>query len=139
MPALRYLLDTNTVSAVMRGYAGVDARLLELDPATWAISAITHSEIRYGLALRPEAMRLARSAEAFFAVATTLPWDVRAAELHGRLRAALRQAGTPIGDLDEMIAAHALALGVSLVTDNTRHFERVEGLFLENWVLRTAS
>ncbi len=123
----------------MRGYGRVDTRLLELDPATWAISAITHSEIRYGLALRPEATRLARAAEAFFAVAATLPWDVAAAETHGRLRAALRQAGTPIGDLDEMIAAHALALGVSLVTDNTRHFERVEGLALENWVFRTAT
>ena len=134
MPALQYLLDTNTVSAVMRGHAGVDARLLELDPATWAISAITHSEIRYGLALRPQATRLARAAEAFFAVAATLPWDVAAAEAHGQLRAALRQAGTPIGDLDEMIAAHALALGVALVTDNTRHFERVEGLALENWI-----
>ncbi len=134
MPALRYLLDTNTVSAIMRGHVRVDARLLELDPATWAISAITHSEIRYGLALRPESTRLARAAEAFFSVAATLPWDVAAAENHGQLRASLRQAGTPIGDLDEMIAAHALALRVTLVTDNTRHFERVQGLVLENWI-----
>lgn len=134
MPVLQYLLDTNTVSASMRGDAVVDARLLELDPATWAISAITHSEIRYGLALRPESTRLARAAEAFFSVAATLPWDIAAAETHGQLRASLRQAGTPIGDLDEMIAAHALALGVALVTDNTRHFERVVGLVLENWI-----
>ena len=134
MAAVQYLLDTNTVSAVMRGHAGVDARLLGLDPAKWAISAVTHAEIRYGLALRPQATRRARAAAAFFTVATTLPWDVAAADAHGSLRAALRQAGTPIGDFDEMIAAHALALGVVLVTDNTRHFERVQGLVLENWV-----
>jgi tRNA(fMet)-specific endonuclease VapC len=70
--------------------------------------------------------------EAFHSVATTAPWDEAAAEKHGRLRAALRLAGPPIGDFDEMIAAHALALGAVLITDNVWHFERVEGLFLEN-------
>ena len=99
---------------------------------------MTHSEICFGLALRPEAARLARAAQQFFAVATTLPWDVSAAEAHGNLRAKLRVAGTPIGDMDEMIAAHALSLGAVLVTDNLKHFARVDGLALENW-LRPAS
>ena len=129
-----YMLDTNTVSGVMRGNAAVDARLMQLEPAAWCISAVTHSEICYGLALRPEATRLARAAQEFFAVATTLPWDVAAAEVHGRLRAMLRAAGTPIGDMDEMIAAHALSMGAVLVRDNTKHFERIDGLVLENWV-----
>ncbi len=53
---------------------------------------------------------------------------------HGRLRARLRLRGTSIGDFDEMIAAHAVALGATLVTDNTQHFERVDGLALENWL-----
>ena len=129
-----YLLDTNTVSAVMRGNADLDARLLQLHANAWCISAVTHSEICFGLALRPEAARLARAAQQFFAVATTLPWDASAAQAHGNLRAKLRVAGTPIGDVDEMIAAHALSLGAVLVSDNLKHFARVDGLALENWV-----
>ena len=129
-----YMLDTNAVSVVMRGNASVDERLLQLDPADWCISAVTHSEICFGLALRSHASALERAARAFFAVATTLPWDKGAAEGHGRLRAQLREAGMPIGDFDEMIAAHALSVGAVLVTDNERHFRRVDGLVVENWV-----
>lgn len=65
--------------------------------------------------------------------ATTLPWDVAAAQAHGNLRAELRTTGTRIGDMDEMIAGHALSVGAVLVTDNTKHCERVDGLALENW------
>jgi tRNA(fMet)-specific endonuclease VapC len=134
-----YMLDTNAVSAVMRGNPLMDERLLQLDPADWCISAVTHSEICYGLALRPEATTLIRAADAFLAVATTLAWDSAAAAGHGRLRAQLRQAGTPIGDFDEMIAAHALSVGAVLVTDNERHFRRIPGLPVENWIRSTAS
>ena len=134
-----YMLDTNAVSAVMRGNPLMDERLLQLDPADWCISAVTHSEICYGLALRPEATTLIRAAEAFLAVATTLAWDATAAAAHGRLRAQLRQAGTPIGDFDEMIAAHALSVGAVLVTDNERHFRRISGLPVENWIRGTTS
>ena len=85
-----YMLDTNAVSAVMRGNPLMDERLLQLDPADWCISAVTHSEICYGLSLRPEATTLIRAADAFLAVATTLAWDATAAAAHGRLRAQLR-------------------------------------------------
>jgi len=129
-----YMLDTNTVSAALRGTAGLDKRLLQLDPAQWCISAITRAELRYGVALKPEAAKLARYVEAFLQATTTMPWDEAAADAHGYLRAQLRRAGTPIGDFDEMIAAHALALGAVLVSDNTRHFRMVEGLPLENWI-----
>lgn len=129
-----YMLDTNTASAAMRGTAGLDARLQHLDPSQWCISAVTHAEIRYGVARKPEATKLARYVDAFFLAANTMPWDVAAAEKHGRLRAELRRLGAPIGDFDEMIAAHALALDAVLVTDNVRHFEQVKGLVVENWV-----
>ena len=129
-----YMLDTNAVSAAMRGNPLMDERLLQLDAADWCISAVTHSEICYALALRSETTTLIRAAEAFFALAITLAWDAAAATAHGRLRAQLRQAGTPIGDYDEMIAAHALSLGAVLVTDNERHFRRISGLLVENWV-----
>ena len=134
-----YMLDTNAVSAVMRGNPLMDERLLQLDPADWCISAVTHSEICYGLSLRPEATTLVRAADAFLAVATTLAWDATAAAAHGRLRAQLRQAGTPIGDFDEMIAAHALSVGAVLVTGNERHFRRIPGLTVENWIRGTTS
>jgi tRNA(fMet)-specific endonuclease VapC len=133
-----YMLDTNAVSAVMRGNPLMDERLLQLDPADWCISAVTHSEICYGLSLRPEATTLIRAADAFLAVATTLAWDATAAAAHGRLRAQLRQAGTPIGDFDEMIAAHALSVGAVLVTNDERHFRRVSGLTVENWIRGTS-
>lgn len=134
-----YMLDTNAVSAVMRGNPLMDERLLQLDPADWCISAVTHSEICYGLSLRPEATALIRAADAFLAVATTLAWDATAAAAHGRLRAQLRQAGTPVGDFDEMIAAHALSVGAVLVTGNERHFRRNSGLVVENWIRGTTS
>jgi tRNA(fMet)-specific endonuclease VapC len=133
-----YMLDTNAVSAVMRGNPLMDERLLQLDPTDWCISAVTHSEICYGLSLRPEATTLIRAADAFLAVATTLAWDATAAAAHGRLRAQLRQAGTPIGDFDEMIAAHALSVGAVLVTSNERHVRRISGLTVENWIRGTS-
>ena len=132
-----YMLDTNAVSAVMRGNPLMDERLLQVDPADWCISAVTHSEICYGLSLRPEATTLIRAADAFLAVATTLAWDATAAAAHGRLQAQLRQAGTPIGDFDEMIAAHALSVGAVLVTGNQRHFRRIPGFAVENWIRGT--
>jgi tRNA(fMet)-specific endonuclease VapC len=112
----------------------MDERLLQLDPADWCISAVTHSEICHGLSLRPEATTLICAGEAFLAVATTLAWDATAAAAHGRLRAQLRQAGTQIGDFDEMIAAHAMSVGAVLVTGNDRHFRRISGLTVENWI-----
>jgi tRNA(fMet)-specific endonuclease VapC len=128
------MLDTNAASAALRGDPALDARLAELQPGEYCISAVTRSELRYGLALRPEAVRLARLVDAFLDAIPTLPWDAAAADRHGLLRAGLRRAGRPIGDFDEMIAAHALTVGAILVTDNVRHFERIEGVRVENWV-----
>ena len=129
-----YMLDTNAASAALRGTRGLDERLQQLDPGEWCISAVTRAELRYGVALKPEATRLARVVDAFLRATTTMPWDEAAADAHGHLRARLRRAGTPIGDFDEMIAGHALALGAILVSDNTRHFRLVDGLVLENWI-----
>lgn len=128
------MLDTNTASAALRGTVGIDRRLQRLDPAQWCISAVTRAELRYGLALKPGAVKLAQYVEAFLQTTTTAPWDQEAADAHGLLRAKLRRAGTPIGDFDEMIAAHALALDAVLVTDNARHFRLVDGLACENWI-----
>ncbi|MDH4182269.1 MAG: type II toxin-antitoxin system VapC family toxin [Betaproteobacteria bacterium] len=128
------LLDTNIASAAIRGHRAIDARLCALPAGGWCISAVTRAELRFGVERRTHALQLARLVDAFLMVAQAVPWDGAAADAHGRLRAQLEAAGTRIGDFDEMIAAHALALGAVLVTDNTRHFRRVRGLELENWL-----
>lgn len=122
------------MSHALRGHPEVDRRLAALEPADWCISAITRAELRYGLALRPEATRLATVVEAFLETARCLPWDAEAADRHGALRALLRKAGRPIGPYDELIAAHALSVGAVLVTANLRHLARVPGLGVVNWV-----
>lgn len=133
-----YMLDTNAASEAMRGHAAIDARLQALAPGQWCVSAITCSELRYGLARRPEAVRLHQIVSEFLRIVPILPWDAEAATRHGVLRADLKARGKPIGDFDEMIAAHALATGAVVVTDNTKHFARVPGLVIENW-LRAAT
>lgn len=128
------MLDTNAASEAMRGHPAFDAKLQALPPGQWCISAVTSSEIRYGVAKRPEAVRLHRIVDEFLRIVPIMPWDAQAASRHGALRADLKARGMPIGDFDEMIAAHALALGAVVVTDNTRHFARVPGLVIENWL-----
>lgn len=129
-----YMLDTNAASQAMRGHATFDAKLLALPAGHWCISAVTYSEIRYGAALRPESNRLQKMVAAFLRMAPVLAWDSKAADQHGALRAQLRTLGASIGDFDEMIAAHGLSIGAVVVTDNTKHFSRVPGLVLENWL-----
>jgi tRNA(fMet)-specific endonuclease VapC len=129
-----YLLDTNAVSAALKGNAALDRRLQDLPAAQWCISAVTRAELRFGVALRPEATRLTHVVDAFLSIARTVAWDSGAADAHGQLRATLTAKGRRIGDFDEMIAAHALALGATLITDNVRHFSRVSGLKIENWI-----
>lgn len=129
-----YLLDTDTASAALKGVRSVDRRLYSIPAGGWCISAITRSELRFGIARRPAATALAKVVDAFLAIARTEAWDRRAADVHGRLRAALAAAGRPIGDFDEMIAAHALATNSILVTGNLEHFRRIPELRLENWL-----
>ena len=129
-----YLLDTNVVSAVLKRNLAVIRRLQEVPIEQWCISAVTRAELRYGIARLPRATRIAELVDQFLSTARTEAWDARAADVHGRLRADLAAKGRRIGDFDEMIAAHALALEATLVSDNVRHFSRIAGLKAENWV-----
>lgn len=129
-----YLLDTDTASAALKGVVWIDRRLKSMSAGAWCISAITRAELRYGVARRPGATALAKVVGAFLAIARTEAWDRRAADVHGRLRAALAASGQPIGDFDEMIAAHALATDAILVTGNLAHFGRIPDLRVENWL-----
>jgi tRNA(fMet)-specific endonuclease VapC len=131
---MRYLLDTNIcVYTIRRRPRAVVERLRRVAPSDVGISAITLSELLYGVekSTRPVQNRAALSH--FLAPLEILPYDDRAAEAYGRIRAALERRGRLIGPLDLLIAVHALALGATLVTHNTREFRRVPALPVENW------
>jgi len=128
------MLDTNMASAALAGHHAADARLRDLPNSAWAISSIVRAELRFGIARKPEAVRLARLVEAFLQVAPTEAFDAAAADAYGRVRAQLEKEGKGIGVANELIAAHALALGAVVVTHNRRHFDRVAGLQVEDWL-----
>lgn len=132
--SLRFLLDTNIVSDLVRQPQGrVAAKLAEVGEDAIATSIIVAAELRYG-AGKKASPRLTRQLEAVLGAIEILPLEAPADARYGELRAALERAGTPIGANDLLIAAHALALDMVLVTDNMREFERVVGLRVENWL-----
>jgi tRNA(fMet)-specific endonuclease VapC len=131
MPKL-YLLDTNIASYVIKGVPAVQHRIERLPMAQIAISAVTEGELLYGVARRPEATRLHAIVNEFLLRVSIQPWDSNVARHYGALRASLEGQGRPIGNLDMMIGAHALALGAVLVT-NDQAFSRIKGLKIENW------
>ncbi|MGA8527957.1 MAG: type II toxin-antitoxin system VapC family toxin [Candidatus Sulfotelmatobacter sp.] len=131
--AVRYILDTNTVSYIIKGiFPHVRERLLKVPISEVRISVITEAELRFGLARLPQATKLAIVVEAFLLRVEVLPWDSPAARHYARLRAVLEEQGEPMGNLDLMIAAEALAAGAILVS-NDRAFRRVKGLKVEDW------
>jgi tRNA(fMet)-specific endonuclease VapC len=130
---IRYLLDTNIASLVIKGNSSaVDRRLVRVPMAQLAISAVTEGELRFGSARLPHATRLHNMIEDFFLRVAILPWDSEAAQQYGNLRATLERDGQPMGNLDAMIGAHALALDATLVT-NDRAFTRIKKLKIEDW------
>jgi tRNA(fMet)-specific endonuclease VapC len=133
MISVSHMLDTNTVSFVFKGRGMVAQRLFSFKPSTICISAITVAELRYGAEKR-QSQKLHSLIDRFIAPFSVAPFGQAEAARYGELYAALERKGTPIGELDTQIAAHALALGVTLVTNNERHFRQVEGLQLEDWL-----
>ncbi|PNU04746.1 type II toxin-antitoxin system VapC family toxin [Novosphingobium guangzhouense] len=129
-----FLLDTNILSDLIRHPQGVIAqRIADEGENAVATSIIVAAELRYG-AERRGSPRLTAQLEAVLGLLPVLPLGDDADEHYGRLRADLERHGTPIGGNDMLIAAHALSLGATLVTDNVREFERVKGLDIANWL-----
>jgi|SRR5579863_1187368 len=130
---VRYLLDTNIVGYIIKGtFPRIRQRLLNVPMAEVGISAVTEAELLFGVARRPEAVSLKRVVEEFLLRVESLPWNSEAAHRYADIRAILEKEGEPMGSLDLMIAAHALAAGTVLVTHD-RVFRRVTGLKLEDW------
>jgi tRNA(fMet)-specific endonuclease VapC len=132
---MRYMLDTNICSYVLRSRPpSVKARFEKTGPGALAVSTVVLAELLYGAARHPKAVAIRREIADLVSRLTVIPWDEAAAEHYGALRAALEKAGTPLGAMDMMIAAHARSLGATLVSNDVRHFDRVEGLRVANWV-----
>jgi tRNA(fMet)-specific endonuclease VapC len=129
---MKYLLDTDTVSYALRGEGQVAGRITAHKPSDLCISAISLAELRYG-ADRKGSRRLHALIDTFAAAVEVVGFDEDAAREFGRIGTILAERGTPIGELDVLIAAHAASLRCTLVTNNVRHFSRVPGLALENW------
>ena len=133
MACVRYMLDTNAVSDLVRRPAGnVARRAIALEREAIAISVIVAAELRYGAARRGS-VHLSRQLDAVLSAIETLPLDEPADRHYGTIRAELERAGRPIGHNDLLIAAHARALGAILVTNNVREFSRVPDLEVEDW------
>lgn len=128
----RYMLDTNTVSHLIKGNPAVARRLLSVSMASLCISAITEGELLFGLAKRPEATRLHTAVREFLRRVDVLPWDSTVAEHYGVVRADMERQGKVLAPMDGLIATHALALGAVLVT-NDQAFSHVPRLLREDW------
>ncbi|MCB4804029.1 tRNA(fMet)-specific endonuclease VapC [Methylobacterium brachiatum] len=131
---MRYLLDTNILSAMVRSPRGpVAEQVRRVGETEIYTSVVVAAELRYG-ALRKGSDRLTRQVEAVLGAVSLEPWRVPYDAIYANLRLGLERAGTPIGANDLLIATQALADGSVLVTDNTREFARISGLAIENWV-----
>ena len=133
---MRYMLDTNIcIYAIKHRPEQVLIRLQAHDPKEICISSITYGELVHGVE-KSQAVEKNRVALALLlANIEIINYDSLAADYYGKIRAELEKMGTPIGPLDTMIAAHAKSLDYVVVTNNTREFERVSGLRLENWAI----
>jgi tRNA(fMet)-specific endonuclease VapC len=131
--APRYLLDTNTASYIIKGnIPRVRERLLKVPMSRLLISAVTEAELLYGAVRKSDSVRLKTAVDEFLVRVDSLPWDSNAAKRYADLRAALEIAGTPMGNLDMMIAAHALAAEAIFVSTD-RSFFRLKHLEIEDW------
>ncbi|MEF2280135.1 type II toxin-antitoxin system VapC family toxin [Deinococcus sp. YIM 134068] len=131
--ALQFLLDTNICIYIMnRRPPQVAQRFVQHPPDAVGLSSLTLAELSYGVG-KSRSDRNRVVLEGFVQPLEVVPFGPEAAWCCGEVRSVLEQQGTPIGALDTLIAAHALALDLTLVTHNTREFGRVEGLRVENW------
>jgi len=131
---LRYMLDTNICIFTIKNKPQVAREAFNRHHGQMAISTVTLMELIYGAEKSAHPERNLSIVESFAARLEVLDYDSRAAEHSGQLRAELAMAGTPIGPFDQLIAGHARARGLVLVTNNLREFQRVPGLRMEDWL-----
>jgi tRNA(fMet)-specific endonuclease VapC len=130
----RYMLDTDISSYIIRKRPEpVRARFREVESAQLCLSVVSEAELLYGVTAKGSPRALASMVADFLRRLTILDWSRAAARHYADIRAKLESDGTPIGNMDLMIAAHARSTGAVLVTNNEKHFRRIPGLKVENW------
>jgi tRNA(fMet)-specific endonuclease VapC len=131
-----YLLDTNILSYFIKGINPALTRRMAqaMQAQTIVTSVICRAELRYGLGLMAHDDKRRAPVDLLLLELPALPWTTAAADSYGEIKALLKRQGFPIGEMDTQIAAHALAEDLILVTHNTRHFDKVPGLKLEDWM-----
>jgi tRNA(fMet)-specific endonuclease VapC len=132
---MKYILDTNICIAIIR-HQPADAikKLTSHRPGDVGVSVITVAELVHGAQKSGQPEKNMAALDQFLLPLEIADFDQGAAAIYGQIRAALEKAGTPIGSMDMLIAAHALTLGVVLVTNNTQEFQRVPDLKIEDWL-----
>ncbi len=128
----RYMLDTNTVSHLVRRHPEVSRKIVSVPMGSLCVSAITEGELLFGLAMRPEAIRLKQAVNELLRRVDVLCWDSDAAQWYGVIRAAQQRGGKALAASDLLIASHAVATEATLVTNDSA-FSYVEGLKTEDW------
>ena len=134
---MTYMLDTNSCIFIMKKIPVIVERFRSAQNAGAGvvISSITHAELEFGVSKSKAYERNRNTLIAFSTLINILPFDTRVSAEYGSIRATLENKGTPIGVLDTLIAAHAKSLNLILITNNTREFQRVDGLSIEDWSL----
>lgn len=131
---MRHLLDTNVCVDFFTGrHPSVGARIQEAEPGSLCLSSVVVAELRYGADKSEHRRRNHTRIDTLIDELPVLPFDAQAARVFGRVRNDLERRGLVLGPYDMLIAAHALAARLVLVTDNVREFGRVQDLKLENW------
>jgi tRNA(fMet)-specific endonuclease VapC len=131
---MKYMLDTDTcIFLIRRKSEAVLRRLEKCLPGEVGISSITLAELHYGIEKSMQVQRNRGALDGFTLPLEMAPFDEHASASYGAVRAALESAGTPIGAMDMLIGTHALSLGVTLITNNTREFKRIKRLKTADW------
>ena len=130
---MKWLLDTTACIAAMKGHEGVIRRLQKCSPDDVAVSMISVFEVWSGVHLCQNPSKESHKVERFLSPLHVLPFDGRPAQVAAEIRADLQKKGTPIGPYDVLIAGHALAFGLTLVSANVSEFARIPALDLANW------
>ncbi|MCL2065937.1 MAG: type II toxin-antitoxin system VapC family toxin [Treponema sp.] len=128
-----YMLDTDTVSQIVRKNSSVIKKLIMHEDDEIYISAITYAELFYGLE-KKGSDRLFNEVRSIIGKCSIIDFDKSQSELYGKIRLELEKSGTPLGDMDILIAAAAILKKAILVTHNIKHFSRIKGIKVEDWV-----
>jgi tRNA(fMet)-specific endonuclease VapC len=132
---IKYMLDTNICIAVMKGRPAVQSKISNIDPAEIGISSIVLAELAYGVWKSSQKERNTQALTDFCSICSVWDWPAAAADTYGEIRGFLEQQGRIIGANDLLIAAHTKYLNAVLITNNTREFNRIPGLPIEDWTL----